>query len=217
MDYNKKEMGKDSWDRLWDRPILTSFVRKVIPDFEQLIHTNYRTKINKILKGINFTNSSVLELGCGSGMNSVNLFKDYSIQKATLVDFSEKALKIAKENTKGYNINLVYSDIFNLELDELYDFVFSIGLIEHFKGKRREEAIRIHKKFLKESGKILIIVPRECFVSEFLKSINQIQGYQEYYFTDSEIEGLFEKNNLKIIKKDSMIFGAVSCYLLYNN
>lgn len=210
----QNEMEERAWDRLWSRRIVTFWFRKLVPKFEQLTHIPYRFNINKLLKEINLDKARILELGCGSGMNSVNLFKEHSCQKATLIDFSRQALNIAKNNTRHLNVDLIHSDIFNLNLKKKFDFVFSIGLIEHFIGTRRSEAIKIHRQFTKDSGFIMIIVPRKNFFSKALKFFNQIQGYKEDYFSDKEIEGLFKRNKLEVIKKNYMMLGMVFCYLL---
>ena len=210
----QNEMEERAWDRLWSRRIVTFWFRKLVPKFEQLTHIPYRFNINKLLKEINLDKARILELGCGSGMNSVNLFKEHSCQKATLIDFSRQALNIAKNNTRHLNVDLIHSDIFNLNLKKKFDFVFSIGLIEHFIGTRRSEAIKIHRQFTKDSEFIMIIVPRKNFFSKALKFFNQIQGYKEDYFSDKEIEGLFKRNKLEVIKKNYMMLGMVFCYLL---
>jgi len=211
---SQSEMERDVWDGLWSRSIVTLWFRKLVPKFEQLTHIPYRFNINKLLKGISLDQAHILELGCGSGMNSVNLFKEHSCQKATLIDFSRQALNIAKNNTRHLNVDLIHSDIFNLNLKKKFDFVFSIGLIEHFIGARRSEAIKIHRQFTKDSGLIMIIVPRKNFFSKALKFFNQIQGYKEDFFSDREIEGLFKRNELEIVKKNYMMLGMVFCYLL---
>lgn len=213
-DNNQEEMGQSAWDGLWSRSILTLGLRRLLPDFDYLIHTPYRAMINRLLEGVAFARNSVLELGCGSGMNSVNLLNDHSFQKATLVDFSNQALGTAKANTEDHNVELVCSDIFGLDLSERFDLVLSIGLIEHFTGERRSEAIAVHRRFAKNDGLIMIIAPREGAFTRVSGFVNRIQGYKEYPFSDAEIEGLFRRNRLQVIKKDRMFLGIGGCYLL---
>jgi SAM-dependent methyltransferase len=213
-DNNQEEMGRRAWDRLWSRSILASGLRRLLPDFDYLIHTPYRAVINRLLEGVDVAHNSVLELGCGSGMNSVNLLNDHSFGKATLVDFSRQALGTARANTEDHNVELICSDIFSLDLCERFDLVFSIGLIEHFTGERRSEAIAIHRKLAENGGLIMIIVPREGGLSRVSGFVNRIQGYKEYPFSDAEIEALFQRNGLRVIRKDYMFMGTASCYLL---
>jgi SAM-dependent methyltransferase len=211
---DQDEMGRDAWDRLWSRTVMTSGFRRFLPNFDQLIHTPYQAVINRLLEGVDFAHASVLELGCGTGMNSVNLLNDHSFGKATLVDFSQQALETAKANAKHHNVDLICSDIFSLDLRERFDLVLSIGLIEHFTGERRSEAIRVHRKFARNDGLIMIMVPRKGVLSRVTGLVNHVQGYREYPFSDTEIEWLFQRNKLKVIKKDYLFLRVVSCYLL---
>lgn len=214
VDSNQDEMGKDVWDRLWSRSIINTGLKKLFPRFDLQARNYYRFKINKLLKGVNLNKAHILELGCGSGINSIFLLKDHACEKAVLVDFSQQAIEVAKNYTKNYRVEIIHADIFNLDLKKKFDFVFSIGLIEHFVGDRRNEAVKIHRQFTKNDGLTMIIVPKKGFFSYILKFFNQIQGYQEDYFSDQEIEGLFKKNGLEIVKKSEMLFGIASCYLL---
>ena len=214
VDSNQDEMGKDVWDRLWSRSIINTGLKKLFPKFNLQVRNYYRFKINKLLKGTNLNKAHILELGCGSGINSINLLKDHACEKAVLVDFSQQAIEIAKDYTKNYRVEIIHADIFNLDLKKKFDFVFSIGLIEHFVEDRRNEAVKILRQITKNDGLIMIIVPKKTFFSYILKFFNQVQGYQEEFFSDQEIEGLFKKNGLDIVKKSEMLFGIASCYLL---
>lgn len=211
---SQSEMGTETWDRLWNRTVFTAGLRGFIPKSEELLHFYHRVKLNSLLRKVSFPKGQILELGCGSGMNSVNLLKDHSFEKATLVDFSQSALEIARKNTKDYDVHLVNSDIFDLDLDKRFDLVFSIGLLEHFTGKRRNKVIAIHRQFVKNDGFLIVIVPKKSFFSRLLELINKVQGYKEYPFTDQEVEELFEKNQLEVVKKEDMLLGIASGYLL---
>lgn len=46
-----------------------------------------------------------------------------------------------------------------ITFSEQYDFVYSIGLIEHFSPKERSIVIKNHFKYCKENGHVLISFP----------------------------------------------------------
>ena len=77
---------------------------------------------NIFLKGGIKPPAKIIELGCGSGHLSASLaMKGYNV---TLLDFSEGALKKAKETFSYYKLNgrFIHGDIFNLSnLNEKYD------------------------------------------------------------------------------------------------
>ena len=175
---------------------------------------NIRATIIRLLNQEFDITASIVRKFETARFNSINLLKDHACEKAVLVDFSQQAIEIAKDYTKNYRVEIIHADIFNLDLKKKFDFVFSIGLIEHFVEDRRNEAVKIHRQFTKNDGLIMIIVPKKTFFSYILKFFNQVQGYQEEFFSDQEIEGLFKKNGLDIVKKSEMLFGIASCYLL---
>ena len=96
----------------------------LIPRFEteELVEN-----IKNYLESKNITNPKILDLGCGSGVIGLtlkNFFKDADV---TLVDISDEALEIAKDNAKslGIDVNFIKSDWFkNIPLDK-YDVIVS--------------------------------------------------------------------------------------------
>lgn len=69
----------------------------------------------------------ILDIGTGSGIISIILKKHFPNAEVTAIDYSDKALKIARKNADfhGTKINFIYSDYLNLELKESYDVIIS--------------------------------------------------------------------------------------------
>lgn len=67
----------------------------------------------------------VLDLGCGSGIIGITLAKEFHLN-VTLVDNSQKALKVALENAnlQSVNVNIVKSNWFN-KIKGKYDIIIS--------------------------------------------------------------------------------------------
>ena len=96
----------------------------LIPRFEteELVEN-----IKNYLKKKNLTNPKILDLGCGSGVIGLTLKHFFPDSDVTLVDISEDALKVAKENASNLNldVNFLKSDWFsNIPLDK-YDVIVS--------------------------------------------------------------------------------------------
>ena len=68
----------------------------------------------------------IIDLGTGSGVIGLTLEKKLDTNKVDLIDISEKALKVAKENIKRLNskANTIKSDMFS-NVVEKYDIVIS--------------------------------------------------------------------------------------------
>ncbi len=103
----------------------------------------------------------MIELG---GAHSVNLLRFCSLgATATTIDFSHIGLKHTKELFIRYDkpVDLIEADIFDLPFSSAtkFDFVFSIGLCEHFVGGLRQAVFDVHKKLIRQGGLSLIAVP----------------------------------------------------------
>ena len=107
--------------------------------FEKLWVCRITRAYKKLLNNVKINNVKILELGSGSGINSLIIAKKLKANKITLVDFNEKAIEISKEKFKNSSLNVKFlkRDILNLILKEKFDIIHSEGLIEHFYGNER--------------------------------------------------------------------------------
>lgn len=62
----------------------------------------------KLLKNISLNDVEIIELGSGSGVNSLNIAKILKAKKITLVDFNKKALDISKKIFKDSDLDVNY-------------------------------------------------------------------------------------------------------------
>jgi ubiquinone/menaquinone biosynthesis C-methylase UbiE len=159
-----------------------------------------------LLRNVNLKSPSILELGAGSGINSLTIAKILKARKITLVDFNEEALKTGERTFKntGLNVKCLKRDIFDLDLEERFDIVHSEGLLEHFYGRKRVEAFKKHVEFCKEKGFIIIFVPfkgiQYTLSKIFSRSLNK-WIWNEEPFSLKELLELYDLFNLKILGK----------------
>lgn len=68
----------------------------------------------------------ILDIGCGSGVIGLTLKQKYPTSEVDLLDISEKAIEVAKQNAKNLNldVNFIKSDIFE-NVDKKYDLIIS--------------------------------------------------------------------------------------------
>ena len=88
--------------------------------------------LRQVLADKNFTN--VLEIGCGTGKNSLYLIT--KSERLTAVDLSEEMLAKAKEKLQGWNAQFFQADI-NQEwsfTDETFDLVTFSLVLEHIEN-----------------------------------------------------------------------------------
>lgn len=95
----------------------------LIPRFETEELVDYTTRYAKQL----FTGPvDIIDLGCGSGVIGLSLEKKLSTNSVDLIDISESALEVAKQNRDnlGSNANLIHSDMWK-SVTKKYDIVVS--------------------------------------------------------------------------------------------
>ena len=196
-----KEMGHKDWESFWSGTgkVLNKISGKVM-----------WVEYERFLKYVNLSvHSKTLELGSGSGKNSLALAKKYGCS-ATLVDNCRAALDLGKKNFEDESIpaRFLLKDIFRLNEKEKYDLVFSDGLIEHFSGKRRRYAFKKHVDAAKKGGYIMIFVPKSnalyWIVRTFLKKIGAWM-FTEEPSTEKELAALCDEHDLKVIKMQTWL------------
>lgn len=194
-------MNKDSaqvWDRTW------SSREKIAFDL------NTRVIFENIAKRVSFTGRTVLELGCGSGRLSYLAYQA-GAKELTLVDFSEEALRIAKNIFSGVGkVTFIQASLLDLNLSQKYDIVFSSGVVEHFKDELLPLAIEAHAKYSREY--IIVVVPSDTiFNKRRSASLQNIQryGYQKP-ISPKQMEMLFNETNIivKLIRRFHVMYGV---------
>ncbi len=140
----------------------------LIPRFEteQLLEKT----INLIKDNFNI-NSSVLDIGTGSGCIAISLKKERPNLNVDACDISETALKIAKENAilNNVNINFITSDIFT-NINKKYDIIISnppyikedeqiMDIVKnnepHIALYAKENGLEFYQKIISEAKKVL--------------------------------------------------------------
>lgn len=157
----------------------------------------------KLMKGFNFKDPQILELGAATGLLSKWLLVQYG-GKGTLVDKSETSYKAFtdKNNDSILNINYMIKDVFELKLDRVFDIACSFGLVEHFEDKK--EIFAAHKNYIKPNGFIIILVPLDSPLTRvFFNVFPELNlGYREL-LTRKELIDILKHNQLEILNMET--------------
>ena len=116
--------------------------------------------ITEILSNITKINT-VCELGAGSAAFSLEMFRKNKDLKITAIDKSKIASKYGKKIAKDMNVPINYKvrDFFKIKNKTTFDFVLSLGVIEHFNANDRKKFIQ---KCIDMSNKyIFIAIPNQ--------------------------------------------------------
>lgn len=164
----------------------------------------------KLLKDVNLDDPKILELGSGSGANSLKIAEIFKTRDITLVDFNESALEVSKRLKEASDLDLdikyLNQNILELDLDRKFDIVHSEGLIEHFYGEDRVAAFKSHIDFCAQDGFIIIFVPRKSIQYDLFKWFYQRIGkwvWDEEPLATQELYELCAQFDLEIVKEHS--------------
>lgn len=159
--------GKGKWDDLWRRRNRLYVYRNVVMAAESFLGG---------LEG-----KSVLEVGCGRGATLLELAKRGG--HVTGLDYSEEALAVCRR-LEGRNGSTGRAIFVNGDARELpfpgasFDFVFSVGLIEHFQDPL--PLLTEQCRVLRSSGYLLVQVPQKYSLYTVVKRIAIALGKWRY-------------------------------------
>ncbi|MEW6556595.1 MAG: glycosyltransferase [Elusimicrobiota bacterium] len=156
----------------------------------------YHKELERFFSFIIPENSSVLEIGCGTG----DLLANLKPKNGTGIDISEQMIKIAKE--KYSYLEFYVDDIENLTIDKKFDYLILQDLIGHLSDVWL--AFRNLKKVTTSQTRVIITYYNHfwepiIFFAEKI-GLKMKQPYQNWLSIE-DIENLLYLNHYEVIKK----------------
>ena len=158
------------WDEYWENKN-----RKRINVIYHTIANLYREFIIRpFMNGFIFyyfkNHDNLLHAGCGGGKVDIKVSKEYNI---TAIDISRIALKKYIINNPNVD-RIIHGSIFSVPVkDSIYDGIYNLGVMEHYKEEEIAQILNEFKRVLKSNGKIILFWPTEYSLSViFLKLVN---------------------------------------------
>ena len=138
---------------------------------------------------------SIIEFGCGTGWLCNSIAYYYKKKDITAIDFTNKALSVAKQVSSKLNINIDYkeSDIFDYSDNRKYDLVVSTGVLHHTKDCKK--ALYHISKFVNTGGHIYIGL---YHLYSRISMLNFLQSKCRWYGEDASYN-LFKRMNKSMI------------------
>jgi len=181
---------KDAWDDLWRS-------RKRLYVYRNVLHT-----AEQHLGGL--AGKNILEVGCGRGATLL----EFARRGANVVglDYSAEALSVCRALEKKCDLT-GHATFVNGDAGELpfpsdsFDFVFSVGLIEHFPDPVR--LIAEQKRVTRTGGFVLVQVPQKYSIYTLVKQTmiglgKWPYGGWETQYSDREISALVAESGLQV-------------------
>lgn len=156
----------------------------------------------------------VVELGGGNSCFARDIIKKSKvpINSYSIIDNCDIAIKKFQDmQLKGqaYKLDLTCENVEH-QVDKKYDFVYSIGVIEHFNKEDMEQVIKAHFNLCSKDGIVLISVPTPTLQYRFWRRCMEL--VHKWYFPD-ELPLKFEDIR-ECIEKYGMIQEKVINYRL---
>lgn len=191
---NQNKFEKDYMELSWqkqDKPYKKFIIEDSIKQFNSFLSS-------KSIQG------TLLDIGCGSGKNSIFFAKQGFSVKGT--DFSNSALKLAKKNAKERNsaVKFKLADVIEDDFKEQFDVVLDCGCLHHIRKKYWRKYLKNILVSIKQGGYFYLhgfgdnshklgFAPKN-------RNWHIKKGHYTHFFSDKEIKELFYPH-FKIIKK----------------
>lgn len=174
----------------------------------------FQQELDKIILDSNI--KSVVELGGFPGTYSVYLKKKYNLDTTVLDYYINQQIVnelLEANNLKENSIRLLEDDLtLNHEITKTYDFVFSLGLIEHFVDTK--QIINRHLDFLTPGGELMILIPNFRGLNGWLQRKFDRANYDVHYIECMDLNYLEDiASGLKIQNVSVYYMGRFSVWL----
>ncbi|TMQ47563.1 MAG: class I SAM-dependent methyltransferase [Candidatus Eisenbacteria bacterium] len=181
------------WTRFW----------RERAEIEDVYSTEGRV-VEEILAATPVSGKRVLEVGAGSGRDSVALAEAGAV--AVLLDYSMVSLEVARRvaDAAGQRVHLVRADALRMPFrDGAFHVVFHQGLLEHFRDPL--PLLRENVRALGPEGILLVDVPQRfhlyTVLKHFLIAVGKWFAGWETEFTIGELEGLMRKAGVTVTRR----------------
>ena len=126
----------------------------------------------------------ILELGGGNSCFAEKICAHFNVRTYNIIDNNELAAKLydALELNAEEHHSILF-DLLNEEAlpDRSYDFVFSVGLIEHFRGSDIETVIDQHYRHCRDKGYVLITFPTPTTKYRRIRGLMERAGMWQFH------------------------------------
>ena len=185
-------------------------------------HHNYLIKsVINILKGLDISNTELLDVGCGNGVLTSEVSKFF--KQTTGIDLSgtgiETAQKLNSEKLTFENISLDEM----IEREKKFKFISSFEVIEH--QYLPDDFLNKIYQLLEDDGTFLVTTPYNGYIKNLIISIlgkhdwhfNPLWRHGHIkFFSINTLTDILKECNFEVIKKNfSGRFYPISCSMMF--
>lgn len=126
---------------------------------------------------------TIMECGGGNSCFAGSVVEDLDIAQYDIIDKCEVSVEKADEKdviAHTYCLDLT-EKIETENIIQSYDFVYSVGLVEHFSDTDRQKVIANHFELCKPDGYVLITAPTPTFKYRFIRKCMEILHVWQFW------------------------------------
>ena len=163
-------------------------------EYKYKTNTRYQRYLVELLeKEMDQIPDSVLDVGCGQGLNTVKFAEDWPNAKIVGVDLSDIGIEYAKSHygTTNKNVSFICGDVSNMLADnEKFDLVCAFELLEHIGDWEKVATV-----MTKISNRYIMVSVPIGRMREYEKEHGHFRNYQK-----GELESFFEEKGFRTLK-----------------
>jgi ubiquinone/menaquinone biosynthesis C-methylase UbiE len=131
---------------------MTDFFANRIDIYDEHMLSYCKNGYIKLAETIPDDSRSLLDLGCGTGLELVEIFKRNPKIKVTGIDLTKEMLDKLNERFNNKNINLINANYFEYDFGKkIYDVAISFETLHHFTHDEKIKLYNRRKQISKDS------------------------------------------------------------------
>lgn len=132
---------------------MAAFFAKRVETYEDVHLGNWSEEYERIADRFDEGLGSLLDVGCGTGLELHSIYRRFPNAKITGVDLSEEMLKKLRLTFAEHDVELIQGDYFALPLgEERYDAALSFETLHHFPAAKKREIYEKLCRAVKRGG-----------------------------------------------------------------
>lgn len=175
------------------------FFNRKIEEYDAT-HANFMKTKNELCSYLPQDVTKILDLGVGTGLELIEIFKKYPNVDVTAIDISEKMLEKLRQRDFSDHIHIIQDNFFDVDFGDDYDAVISTSALHHFLLK---DKLVLYKKIyqaLKIGG---VFLNADKIVNTDLEEEEAIEYYKLYAHEKPHIDRPLSIHHEKEILKEA--------------
>ena len=174
------------------------FFNNKIDEYD-MTHESFMNTKKELTDNLPDDSKNILDLGAGTGLELIELFKRFPNANITAVDISENMLKKLKEREFGSKVKTICGNFFDVDFGNNYDAAISTSALHHF---LMIDKLELYKKIYNSLKDGAIFLNSDKIVETNKEELDAIEFYNNNINTRPHIDTpLSIEHEVEILEK----------------